>query len=245
VKASIAIAAALRARIAQGELVPGDPLPVEDELIEALGCSRPVVREALRILETEGLVEVRRGLGGGARVRQPSISDAAKTMGVYLRIGDVPVLDVWTARDRIIAASLERLATEAATADLDQLDAHVAALADSVGDLTAFDAHLLDLGELTVRLAGNATEAVLVAALRHIIDAAITRAASRITDAEGYEYACREQQKLAAAWRRALQQLRAGRGRAGRQAYEHAADALRALVGRDATWPGAETSAAS
>src|SRR3954462_5104772 len=112
VKASIAIAAELRSRIARGELAPGAPLPVEDELVVELGCSKPVVREALRILETEGLVEVRRGIGGGARGRHPSISDAAKTMGVYLQIGDVPVLDVWSARDRIIAAAVERLALD-------------------------------------------------------------------------------------------------------------------------------------
>src|SRR3990170_1118475 len=114
-KASITIAAEIRARIARGRLLPGEPLPVEEELTAEFGCSRPVVREALRILETGGLVEVRRGLGGGARVRHPSISDAAKSMGVYLQIGDVPVLDVWTARDRIIASAVERLAADRAT----------------------------------------------------------------------------------------------------------------------------------
>src|SRR5688500_14032059 len=109
-KASIAIAAALRTKIASGELAFDDVLPVEEELTAEFGCSKPVVREALRILETEGLVEVKRGPGGGPRVRRPSVGHAASGMGVYLRIGDVPVADVWAARDRIVGTAVERLA---------------------------------------------------------------------------------------------------------------------------------------
>ena len=88
-KASLAIAAHFRARIARGELPAGRALPVERELMENFGVSKGVVREALRILETEGLVEVRRGTGGGPRVRHPLISEATVGMGVYLQIGDV------------------------------------------------------------------------------------------------------------------------------------------------------------
>ena len=109
-KASLAIAADFRQRIVRGELQAGDSLPVEDTLMVELGASRSVVREALRILETEGLVVVRRGIGGGPRVRHPTISDAARAMGVYLQIGDISVADVWEAHDRIIAGAVERLA---------------------------------------------------------------------------------------------------------------------------------------
>ena len=83
-KAAFVIAAEFRERIAKGELRAGDPLPVESELMDELGVSKGVVRETLRILETEGLVEVRRGLGGGPRVRHPSISEASKGVGIYL-----------------------------------------------------------------------------------------------------------------------------------------------------------------
>ena len=236
VKASIAVAAELRSRIARGALAPDAPLPVEDDLAVELGCSKPVVREALRILETEGLVEVRRGVGGGARVRHPSISDAAKTMGVYLQIGDVAVLDVWTARDRIIAAAVERLADDRHTddgeaADLTPLLTAVDALAASVGDMAAFNAHMFDVGEIAVRTAGNATEHALVAALRHIVAAEVTVAAARVEDPVGLGYATREEAAIAEAWQRTVGHIRGGRPRAARQSYERQADALRALVG--------------
>jgi DNA-binding FadR family transcriptional regulator len=231
VKASITIASAIRARIARGDLLPGDPLPVEDELTGEFGCSRPVVREALRILEAEGLVEVRRGLGGGPRVRHLSISDAAKAMGVYLQIGDVPVLDVWNARDRIIASAIERLAAEGGVA-LAPLEAAVDAMAASVGDLQGFNRHSLDVGEVAVGLAGTKTEHVLVAALRHIVEVEITEATARVDDhPQGVEYAVAAQRQIADAWRLAVRNVRAGRPRAARQAFERQADYLRERIG--------------
>jgi DNA-binding FadR family transcriptional regulator len=229
VKASITIAAEIRARIARAELLPGDPLPVEDELTAEFGCSRPVVREALRILETEGFVEVRRGLGGGPRVRHPSISDTAKSMGVHLQIGDVPVMDVWTARDRIVAAAVERLAAD--RADVGALGAEVEALEASVGDMAAFNEKMLDLGEVAVALGGTRTEHVLVASLRHIVEVEIVTAARRVRRAEDLEYASRIEAEIADAWKVALRHVRAGRAVAARQAYERQADLLRERIG--------------
>lgn len=230
-KASITIAAEIRSRIARAELLAGDLLPVEDDLSEEFGCSRPVVREALRILETEGLVEVRRGLGGGPRVRHPSISDAAKTMGVYLQIGDVAVLDVWSARDRIIASAIEGLAVDSRAVDLQPLATQVDALSASVGDMPAFNRHMLDVGEVAVDLAGNRTEHVLVAALRHIVEVEITAAARRVKDPDGLAYAAQHEEAIADAWQRTLRYVRGGQARAARLAYERQAEILRAKVG--------------
>lgn len=229
-KASIAIAAELRTRIAEGALAPGEPLPVEDDLTEAFGCSKPVVREALRILETEGLVEVKRGIGGGPRVRHPSVGHAASGMGVYLRIGDVPVLDVWEARDRIVAAAVERLA--AGDADLGELEEAIAALTGAVGQLGGFNRRLFDVAEIAVRLAGSATEELLVAALRHIVEEQVAAATSQIRadQAEDLALVEHEQRALVAAWRRAAQEIRRGRAGAARRAYEGQAAVLRSLV---------------
>ena len=56
------VAATLRARILSDRA--GDRLPTQDQLVREFGVSYPSVREALRILETEGLVTVRRGSVG-------------------------------------------------------------------------------------------------------------------------------------------------------------------------------------
>jgi GntR family transcriptional regulator, transcriptional repressor for pyruvate dehydrogenase complex len=223
-KASHSIAADFRQLIARGELKAGDPLPVESELVDQLGSSKGVIREALRILETEGLVEVRRGLGGGPRVRHPSISQATQGMGIYLQIGDVPVLDVWTARDRIIGGAVERLAGAHSEQVVAALDLCVNALGSLIGDFDAYYPHLLDVAETTVRVAGNATEHVLVVALRHIIAAeldAATRAVADVRAAVGAE------RFITAAWREVVDNIRSGHRKGARQAYDRQADLIR------------------
>ena len=60
----------LRRSIHLGHFVPGDKLPTERELASQLGVSRMTVREAVRVLATEELVEIRRGSSGGITVRE-------------------------------------------------------------------------------------------------------------------------------------------------------------------------------
>src|SRR3954451_16050029 len=88
------IADRLRQRIVEGELQDGDLLPKQEELLAEFGVSKPSVREALRILETEGLVSVRRGKFGGAVVHRPRADNAAYVLELVLRSKKVPVEDV-------------------------------------------------------------------------------------------------------------------------------------------------------
>src|SRR5580698_3793898 len=55
----------LRRAIHIGRFVPGDKFPPERELAKQLMVSRTTVREAIRVLESEGYVEIRRGSAGG------------------------------------------------------------------------------------------------------------------------------------------------------------------------------------
>ncbi|MCU1395003.1 MAG: FadR family transcriptional regulator [Ilumatobacteraceae bacterium] len=88
------VAAALRDRILSGALEDGSMLPKQDELLAEFGVSLPPIREALRILETEGLVTVQRGNVGGAVVHRPQPYKAAYMLGLVLQsrganLGDV------------------------------------------------------------------------------------------------------------------------------------------------------------
>ena len=69
-KASDVLAARLREMILSSGLAEGTPLPTERELVTQSGLSRASVREALRVLETEGLVVTRAGRDGGSQVRR-------------------------------------------------------------------------------------------------------------------------------------------------------------------------------
>jgi DNA-binding FadR family transcriptional regulator len=83
-KLSHLVAERLRAMIATGELRPGDTLPPEAELLRQFNVSRPIMREALRVLEAESLIRLGRGARAGAMVLTPSILTAAKYGGLYL-----------------------------------------------------------------------------------------------------------------------------------------------------------------
>ncbi len=116
------VAGQIRRTIATGELVEGDALPPEATLMEQFSISRPTLREAFRILESEGLVAVRRGARGGARVQVPSIDAAARYAAVVLQHRECTVSDLlevralveapaagWLARRRDRVAVADRL----------------------------------------------------------------------------------------------------------------------------------------
>src|SRR5205814_3603635 len=92
------IADELRALIVSGELSEGDSLGHEPDLVERFGVSRPSLREALRILEAEGLISVIRGALGGVVVHVPDERLAAKTAALVMQTRNVTLADVYEAR---------------------------------------------------------------------------------------------------------------------------------------------------
>src|SRR5438477_8806911 len=79
------VAETLRDRIVDGELPDGGLLPKQVDLLEQFGVSLPSIREALRILETEGLVTVQRGKNGGAVTRAPRPGKVAYMLALVLQ----------------------------------------------------------------------------------------------------------------------------------------------------------------
>jgi DNA-binding FadR family transcriptional regulator len=88
----------LRNKIVRGELKDGDALPAEGELVARYSVSRPTLREALRILESEGLLTVTRGSRGGPRVHPPDPRLAARHFGLVLQNRGTTLADIYGAR---------------------------------------------------------------------------------------------------------------------------------------------------
>lgn len=95
------IAAELRNRILAGDFADGSLLPKQEDLLDEFGVSPPSLREALRILETEGLVTVQRGNVGGAVVHQPQVERAAYMLGLVMQGRSVTLADVVGALSRL------------------------------------------------------------------------------------------------------------------------------------------------
>ncbi|HEY0453240.1 FadR/GntR family transcriptional regulator [Actinophytocola sp.] len=88
----------IRMLIHQGKLKPGDRLPSERELCNKFGVSRVTVREALRVLEAGGLVDIRVGAHGGAFVTTPTNARLGEGLADLLRLSPLTASEVTEAR---------------------------------------------------------------------------------------------------------------------------------------------------
>ena len=79
------VASRLRDEILTGRLKEGDVLPSQESLFQQFGVSPPALREAIHILETDGLISVRRGNVGGAVVHLPSAVRTAHMISMVLQ----------------------------------------------------------------------------------------------------------------------------------------------------------------
>jgi GntR family transcriptional repressor for pyruvate dehydrogenase complex len=100
-KLSNLIADDLRHRIARDRLKPGDRLPNERALVEQYDCSKGTVREALKVLEVNGLVKMQTGPNGGAEVQAVSVDSSIQQLRTYLHFLDLSFEQVYEVRRSI------------------------------------------------------------------------------------------------------------------------------------------------
>jgi DNA-binding FadR family transcriptional regulator len=145
----------------------GDRLPTQDQLVSDFGVSHPSVREALRILETEGLVTVRRGSVGGAEVHRPDQASGAYHLGLLLQGARVTLGDLAQGLlllEPLCAGEVARR-TDRATAVVPALTANVDASADAVSDGVAFTRIAREFHDLVVAFTPNDTMRYVVRSL--------------------------------------------------------------------------------
>lgn len=173
-KRSEIVAAQIRARIASGELVAGNPLPSETVLLEQHTVARPTMREALRILESEGLLTVKRGKGGGPRIAVPHIGGLAKQAAFLLQVSGTTLADVLRARRVIEAPTMEDITALTKPPVLAALEANLSAAAELINDDVAIVARGTAIHDefhrIIVRAAGGDTLSLFHTTINAIID---------------------------------------------------------------------------
>lgn len=174
-RAASVIARQLRRRIIRGELVEGEVLPGESDLLTQFGVSRPTLREAIRVLESESLVVVKRGSRGGIEVSVPRVDTAARYAGLLLEYRQATTADVFAAAAAIEGPCVALLTRSRTTADLKRLRAMVAAERDARGEPEQLLELQNEFHRTLLDMAGNQTLRVLSDVLRHIIEVATQR----------------------------------------------------------------------
>jgi GntR family transcriptional repressor for pyruvate dehydrogenase complex len=161
------VAQTLRRMIVDGQLKDGDFLPYEADLMAHFQVSRPSLREAVRVLESERLVEVRRGSRTGAKVRVPGPETVARPGALVLAISGTTLGDVMTARIGIEPYAARLLADQGSAAAHEELRRLVDGipLAREAGTVAQASA---ELHRRLVELSGNATLAMIAGMLHEI-----------------------------------------------------------------------------
>jgi DNA-binding FadR family transcriptional regulator len=115
-KVPLRVARMIAREVAERRLTPGTMLDTEQDMAQRYGVGRASVREALRLLEAQGLIVMRRGVGGGPAVGEPGPMDLASTITMFLQVRSTSlreVIDATIELEGIVAAlAADRVANE-------------------------------------------------------------------------------------------------------------------------------------
>ncbi|WP_326701138.1 FCD domain-containing protein [Streptomyces sp. NBC_01754] len=167
-----------------GKLRAGDRLPPERELAPVFGVSRSALREALRVLETIGVLVAQPGRGpdAGARIVRNPDDALGRLLRLHFALGSYSLHDVLEARVALERSSFAAAARHAEPADLDEAESLLARMArpgirpEEFNDLdTKFHVQI-------AHGSGNALTSTLTSAVRESVRTLILRALEEVDD---------------------------------------------------------------
>jgi DNA-binding FadR family transcriptional regulator len=209
-KTSERVARELVAYIVNENLPEGTTLPPERIMLESLDVGRTSLREALRLLETRGVITIRSGPGGGPIVRRPRPADLSEALSLILQFEDSTFLEVIEARTQI-EPSLAFLAATRIDADgIEELKAANEEVASARENLDAFSAGNSRFHAIIAENCGNVVLQIFAATLSAIGDGR----------AVGITYAKKHTEAIARAHESIIKALEKGDPEASSEAME-------------------------
>ena len=133
-KASEVLAARIREQILSGAFAEGQVLPTERELVADTGLGRSTIREALRILENQGLIQTRTGRNGGSMVSRPGRASVEDSLGTFIRGQQLRLAALLEAREAVEPAAARLAAMHRTDGDLAELSRLQSKLSRAVAD---------------------------------------------------------------------------------------------------------------
>ncbi len=176
------IANVIEQRIVERSLRAGDPLPSEADLARQFGVNRSTVREAIRELETQGLL----GRGRGEkrlRVTRPEPRHVSSGVSRALALHDVTFLELWEAMMAIEPAAAQYAAARRTPAHLRDLVRTSARFKRNAADTEAAVCAVVDFFTLVASASGNQVLALSQAPLNLLLAPTLTRLIDRVPQA--------------------------------------------------------------
>ena len=166
VKAAETLARVIFDFIIENGIGAGTRLAPERQMLADTGRARGTLREALRLLESRGIVEVRPGAAGGAFVRQPMPADLGAAIATILMFEGASMSDVLAAREDMEAAAVARAARRIKKKDLDAMQDSVDRLLERPNDRERFLVESSRFHAVINEVAGSPVLRILNEALR-------------------------------------------------------------------------------
>lgn len=158
----------IKKEILSGNYPVGARLPTEVEMAAQLEVSRPTVREALRVLEAEGLISTRPGPGGGPRVCRPDVITVTRSLSTLFEFERVTLSGLLEARRAVEPACARVAATYASDHDIAALRESIEKMRASLED-DVFWAENANFHLALVSAGKNKVLHILMTALRDLI----------------------------------------------------------------------------
>lgn len=207
--------------IIKSDLGPGVSIGTEAELLEQFDVSRPTLRESLRVLESQGILELRPGPKGGIILRKPSINMLTHALSVYLRLHRVPFIDVVRAREAIEPELAAEAAVNGSEEDFAEMQASIDRMKAASNQDQFIEENRL-FHEVIARASGSRVLAAFWGTIRSLSDGA----------EYGVRFSAANQQHVIAAHEAILEACRTRDARLAAQRMELHVEELETLVRR-------------
>lgn len=174
----------IRERILDGRLTTGEKLPNERDFAQQLGCSRASLREALRILESQGIIDVRvgGGPGSGAVITGGARSSMGDVLELQLALGQFSYDDIVEARMALESWSCLRAATHVTEEGLAELDEILTAMEAPDIDVREFNRLDVEFHSRIAQFANNSLTREFMQIVRQAVHSQIIDAYNALPD---------------------------------------------------------------
>jgi len=172
-KAAMLVAQRIVRDVGRAGLRPGDLLPPERAMLETYETGRGTLREALRLLEFQGVIALKPGPGGGPILMNPAAAHLASTLQLLMQLNQAPYRMLIEARTAL-EPELSRLAAERIDAEaLAELAGTVARMREHAGDLDSFRDSSRRFHDIIAWSSGNVVFGYVVDAVLGILDGTV------------------------------------------------------------------------